>query len=220
MLRIVKLVVSLAATMAVSFSTLLSADEGSVSYQFSFDVVWSAENNPHDFPERPHMSRLIGIMHHSKFNLFRDGDTASSGLELVAENGRSNILKAEIDDGLRRERIGSLIEVPGIAVPGSFSFQFATTAKHPLLSFVTMLAPSPDWFAGISDLSLMRDGEWIDSVGLPVWVWDSGTDFGESYLSPNQDAQPQQSVRLLSSRHFLTADGLIPVGYVTLTKID
>lgn len=54
---------------------------------------------------------------------------------------------------------------------------------------------------------------------LPPWAWDSGTDAGATYTSDDADIQPHQSVRLIASPHFLTDDGLIPVGTVTIRRV-
>ena len=81
-----------------------------------------------------------------------------------------------------------------------------------------MLAPSPDWFTGVADFDLMTDSRWIDEVTLPLWAWDSGTDGGTTYAAPDHDLQPQQSVRLVATPHFLTPNGLIPVGTATIRR--
>jgi hypothetical protein len=37
-------------------------------------------------------------------------------------------------------------------------------SQYPLVSFITMIAPSPDWFLGVHDLNLCNTatGEWQD----------------------------------------------------------
>ena len=195
------------------------AEENSAEYELVVTITWSAETAPHEYPANAHMSGLIGATHNSRYVLFRDGRIASSGLELVAENGRPKILKAEFEEALRRKRLGTVIEGPNLPeVPGTIRTTFRTTADHPFVSFITMLAPSPDWFTGVADVDLRRDGEWIESVELPLWVWDSGTDNGATFTAANDDTQPRQSVRLLASRHFLGAGGLVPVGTAILRR--
>ena len=153
--------------------------------------------------------------------LFGDGDTASSGLELVAENGRDTTLRTELAEAQRRHRIGSIISGPGLAsVPGSLRINFETTARHPLLSVVAMVAPSLDWFTGAADVALLRDGAWIENPELRLWAWDSGTDSGTTYAAADDDTQPQQSVRLVASRHFPTKDGLVAVGVAHLRRVQ
>ncbi len=189
-------------------------------FELAVEITWSAGTAPLDFPGSAHLSGLIGATHNARYVLFRDGHTASSGLELVAENGRAALLKAEFAEALRRGRLGEVIEGPALArVPGRIGTRFEATKDHPMLSFVTMLAPSPDWFTGAADIALLVDGNWIDQVEIVLWAWDSGTDSGATYSAPNHDTQPRQSVRLLSSRHFLSETGLVAVGKATVRRI-
>ena len=201
-------------------TTSVSALDETAHFEIVLEITWSRETTPFDHPDNPHLSPLVGATHNSRYVLFRDGHTASSGLELVAENGRPNTLRAEFDEAIRRNRVGTVVAGPSLAhAPGTITAEFQTTRDHPRLSFVTMLAPSPDWFTGAADVDLVADGKWIDRVSLPLWVWDAGTDSGATYTAPNADLQPRQSVRLLASPHFLTANGLIGVGMATIRRV-
>ena len=196
------------------------ADSKGANYKLELIIDWSAELNPFEYPGKgAHTSSLIGLTHGNQFILFEDGATASSGLELVAENGRSGILKAQFEELRRKNRIGAVVEADGIkAVPGRFSTTFSTTQEHPLLSVITMVAPSPDWFTGVSAVPLHSDDGWVDVVKLPLWVWDAGTDSGPTYVAKNDDTQPRESVRLLATQHFLSGDGLIKFGTISIER--
>ncbi|NNE23817.1 MAG: hypothetical protein HKN11_14525 [Rhizobiales bacterium] len=190
-------------------------------FELTVDITWSAATAPYEFPpDGGHMSSLIGATHNARYVLFRDGDTASSGLELVAENGRAATLKAEFAEARRRGRLGTEINGPKLdKVPGQISVRFEASEKHSRLSFVTMIAPSPDWFTGATDIALRVDGNWINTTSITLWAWDSGTDHGMTYNAEDMDAQPQQSIRLLASPHFLTGRGLVPMGTATVTRV-
>ncbi len=165
------------------------------------------------------MSSMIGLTHNEEFSLFADGDTASSGLELLAENGRFGILRAQFEENERYDRIGSVVEADGIkSLPGQVSTRFKTTKDHPLFSIVTMLAPSPDWFTGVSAVNLLDGGNWIDRISLPLWVWDAGTDSGSTFKAKNSDTQPRESIRLLATQHFLNDAGLIRFGEISIVR--
>lgn len=192
----------------------------SVEFELTVDITWSAATTPLEFPPDGHMSGLIGATHDQRYVLFRDGDTASSGLELVAENGRAATLKAEFAEAKRRGRLGVEINGPKLdKVPGKLSVRFEASEKHSRLSFVTMIAPSPDWFTGAADIALRTGGNWINTTTVTLWAWDSGTDHGTTYNAEDIDAQPQQSIRLLTSPHFLTGPGLAPIGTATITRV-
>lgn len=205
----------------LGLAVLPAAAEETAVFELEAEITWSAETAPFEFPADPHLSGLIGATHNSRYVLFRDGDTASSGLELVAENGRVKTLKAEFAEAQRRRRIGEVIEGPELkTAPGKIVARFEASAAHPLLSFVTMIAPSPDWFTGVAGVPLQREGAWIESLELPLWAWDSGTDGGATYAAPDLDQQPQQSVRLLAGPHFLRAGGLVPMGVVRIRRVQ
>jgi len=198
---------------------LLLAVAGTASAQemarYRVDVTFSWADPDLD----AHWSRLIAFAHSSRYSLFRDGDTASSGLALVATNGRVSVLEAELAEGRRRGRVGAHVVVPGIESPGSFSFELDVDEARNRISFATMLAPSPDWFSGVSSIALRVDDRWRHRVEVPLWPWDAGADSGSEYTGPNVKTQPRQSVRLLTHPDFLTDEALKPVGRATFTRL-
>lgn len=192
----------------------------SADYQLQINVTWSAETHPFEFPPSPTFSHLIGATHNEDYALFKDGDTGSSGLELIAERGRVSIFRIELEEADDRELIGTVFEGDEVEeIPGDATLTFTAKADFPLVSFVTMIAPSPDWITGVSGVPLHDGDGWIDRVELPLWAWDAGTDSGETYQARNQDAQPQQSVRLVTTPHFLTDQGLLKVGDVLIERV-
>lgn len=190
-------------------------------YRLYINVTWSAETHPLDFPMNPTFSHLIGATHSDRYAMFQDGETGSSGLELIAERGRVSIFQIELEEADDRELIGTLFEGGEIKeIPGEATLSFSASADFPLLSFVTMIAPSPDWFTGVSGVPLHDGNRWIDQLERSLWVWDAGTDSGDTYLARNQDIQPQQSVRLSATPHFLDNRGLQRVGEVTIERVE
>ena len=67
------------------------------------------------------------------------------------------------------------------------------TYNHPWLSGMAKITPSPDWFVGFSDFrSISYDTEtFYNRVVIQSYVWDSGTDDGQNYLSFDRDLDPQ-----------------------------
>jgi hypothetical protein len=99
------------------------------------------------------------------------------------------------------------------------SIDFTVSSSHPLISVVTMVAPSPDWFLGVNGLSLVEDGVWVSELSVPLLVWDAGTDSGVSYASPNADVTPHLPISLQSGIGPL-AGNFIPFGTFTFTRTD
>ncbi|MEM6759048.1 MAG: spondin domain-containing protein [Pseudomonadota bacterium] len=183
--------------------------QNTVRYAVTVTLDWDGgEAHPAD----KHWSRLIAFAHSSRYALFTDGDTASSGLALVATNGRVTVLEAELAEARRRDRVASQLVLPGLnSGSGRFEFEIDVSQKHRFVSFATMLAPSPDWFTGASAIELYADDAWVTRA-VPLWVWDAGADGGPDFTSPNMPTQPRQSVRLLTHPAFLRPEGLRPIG--------
>ncbi len=211
---------AVAGVLVLAGAVSAAAQDDTATFELTLDITWSAETAPFEFPSGAHLSRLFGATHHTRYTLFRDGSTASTGVEVMAESGRGTVLAAEWAEANRRGRVGTVFEGPALSVaPGSVTTTFEATPAHPLLSFVTMLAPSPDWFTGGADVPLRVDDQWVDDVEIVLWAWDSGTDNGGTYDAGNADTQPRQSVRLLATPHFLTAEGLVPMGTARIRRI-
>ena len=211
----------LLSVLTVTLPLTSALGQEAADYRLQIKVTWSADTHPLDFPPDPTLSHLIGATHNDRYALFRDGDTGSSGLELIAERGRVSIFRTELEEADDRELIGTVFEGDEIEeIPGEAILSFSAKADFPLLSFVTMIAPSPDWFTGVSALRLHDGTEWVERIEAPLWVWDAGTDSGDTYLARNQDTQPQQSVRLSATPHFLKDRGLLNVGNVIIERVD
>jgi len=69
------------------------------------------------------------------------------------------------------------------------------SANYPLITLVSMVAPSPDWFIAVNSLDL-RSGNpalnngWKDTFTVDVFAYDSGTDNGANYTSGNSPNTP------------------------------
>lgn len=218
--RVMALMRPLSALIFAIAATATAAASENALYAVTVSVHWSDDEDAARAPENPHWSRLLATTHDARYVLFADGDTASSGLALMAKNGRVSVLEAELAEARRRGRAGAHVVVDGLrGGVGEFTFEIDVTAGDPLISLATMLAPSPDWFAGVSAAALRDETGWRDLVEAPLWVWDAGADSGETFTAPNAETQPRQSVRLLAHPAFLRSDGLRPIGEATFRRI-
>ncbi len=192
----------------------------SARYQLTFEAIWSAETHPTDFPPNPHFSGLIGAAHGPGASLWEEGGAATPGIKNMAETGAKSPLDAEID-GLTG--VGSacvLISGGGVnPSPGAVTVEFVASLDCPLVSAVTMIAPSPDWFLGVSGLSLLVNGAWIEQEVVALYPYDAGTDSGGNYTSPNAPtASPELIVRIETEP--LLVDGTVrPLGTFTFTRL-
>ncbi len=83
-----------------------------------------------------------------------------------------------------------------------------------------MIAPSPDWFVGVSGLSLIANGQWSEQLVVPLFAYDAGTDSGASYTSPNSDTQPRANIQRIETLPFLVDSEVPSIGTFTFVRID
>ena len=190
----------------------------SASYSVTFNATWSATTHPTEFPPGPHFSPLIGAVHNDSVGFWAVGATASPGIEQMAETGGTGLLAREIRAEIPNNAI-SVVNGRGIGSPASTTIsEVLVTLDHPLITLVTMIAPSPDWFVGVAGQSLQNEfGQWLDEVAVVLYPYDSGTDDGPSYRSANADSSPRQPIRSLRGVSPFSDE---PIGTYTFTRID
>jgi hypothetical protein len=74
-------------------------------------------------------------------------------------------------------------------------------SQYPLVSFITMIAPSPDWFLGVHDLNLCNTaiGEWQDREVKDLFPYDAGTDSGLTFTSGDVVTNPPVNIHLITN---------------------
>ena len=190
-------------------------------YSLTFTATWSAQTHPTDFPTSPHFSGLIGMTHNSNVMLFTEGETASDGIKNMAEIGSKNPLQSEIQDFITNGTGNSLIDGGGIGTsPGEVSLEFDIASSHPLVSVVSMLAPSPDWFIAVSNINLLESNEWVTSKTITVDIYDAGTDGGASYRSSDMPTVPRVPIFEITTPPLAVNNVVDPLGSITFTKIE
>ena len=82
-----------------------------------------------------------------------------------------------------------------------------------------MIAPSPDWFVGVSARNLFETGDWPAEVVIELFPYDAGTDSGGTYDARDLDTQPQEPITRIDDAPFRNEGTVRPVGTLTLTRI-
>jgi len=62
-----------------------------------------------------------------------------------------------------------------------------------------MIAPSPDWFIAVKNLSLFNGEDFIESVTVDGILYDAGTDSGLDFISENDDTNPAEPITLITT---------------------
>ena len=214
-MRILKLIIPLTA-----LAPTLLAQGGTAVYELTHASTWSKQTHPKDFPSSPHYSPLIGATHNGSVRFWQRGGIASPGIESMAETGSTSLLRSEVQGAIRRGAARDIVSGGGLGTsPGTRKIRFTVHASHSKLTLVSMLAPSPDWFIGTDSFELMKNGQWIDRASVQLHLYDSGTDSGVSYTSPNKDTQPREKIDRITTLSGPFQNRPTLIGTYTLVRV-
>ena len=196
-------------------------DEQFAIYMVTFTGNWSAATHPTEFPgPSDHFSSAVGMVHKEGASLFKEGELASQGIEDMAENGSNGALENEVSEVILAGLARSFFNGGGLGGGTSErTFEIEMSSEFPLVSVVSMIAPSPDWFVAVQDVLLFSDGQFIDSITVEAPSFDSGTDNGSTFTSPNDDSDPPLEINRIINAPLgngTTVDP--PMAYFTFTK--
>jgi hypothetical protein len=190
-------------------------------YVVTFDATWSDRSHPEDFPSNAHWSPLVGATHSPRASFWASGGLASAGIELMAERGRTSPLDAEVRAAIAQGTAQNLILGGGISrSPGSVSTELDVSVDFPLVTLVSMVAPSPDWFTGVHDLDLIENGDWAREKVVTLYAYDAGTDSGVTYASADLDTQPREPIERIDGRPLAFNGSVAPVGTFTFRRLS
>lgn len=188
-------------------------------YKIVFDAAWTEQTHPTNYPSNAHFSWMVGVTHNEQNVLFAKGLLASIGIEVMAETGATDLLAGEIDTKVLSNKaleykIGNVIDGNGID-----EITINASVNYPLFSWVSMIAPSPDWFVANSNIALIVDGEWIDQIEMDVVLFDAGTDSGTDFTSLDNDTNLKEPIFLISNPPLGNGLTVQPsVGRIIITK--
>ena len=188
-------------------------------YRVVLKSTWTARNHPFEYPSGARFSGLIGASHNARYELFELGSLPTPGLERLSEEGKHSPLDDEIRAAITAGNALAMFETGGLK---NFKDSLVTTvrvdAKHPLVSVVAMLAPSPDWFTGAESVNLAENGGWMKTRTLVLPAYDSGGDDGTTYKAADRNTNPKKPTSRASTRHFVVKGKAKPVATIRFTR--
>jgi len=201
----------------------------SARYRVTFSTPWTASTFATNYPSLSHFSQLVGSTHNTQGAFWKLGTLASFGVQRMAEVGSIYPLYEEINEQILSGKSQNLIIGEGIGLSSTqVSLEFDITADFSLLSLVSMVAPSPDWFVAVNSLPLRVNGSWVDQVTIGLKVYDAGSDDGTRFDSLNQESLPHVAISELTSEvtdtDFLLGthrqDPTLTLANFSITRID
>ena len=162
-------------------------------YTITFTSVWNdTDHGP--LPGTAHWSDLVGATHNSSVTFWEEGQTASLGIENVAEQGVNTFFNTEVNTAISNSTADQWLQVsfiPFAAISTATLSNVVVSSDYPLLTLASMVAPSPDWFVGVNGYSLLDGGgSWKNNVVLDMFVYDAGTEDGSAYSTSNPATVP------------------------------
>lgn len=174
-------------------------DSESATYTVTFKGNWNIDSTPDGVVGGAHFTTLIGAVHNNQVTFWRAGGTATAGVERVAEFGSTGRFKSEINSAAAGT-VKSIVEKSGTSATGTSTFEVEFSRSHPLLTLLSMIGPSPDWFVGVSGLSLLDGQNWRSSHTVDLFPYDAGTENGEEFSLNNGATSPQGVITSLKGQ--------------------
>ena len=185
------------------------------TYSVTFRGSWTTAVTSGGLPSSAHFTRLIGGVHNAGVTFLREGGRATAGVEFMAELGGTSTLAGEVR-AAEPDALAVLLGSGNIRPTGSSTIDGVTlTTDHPRVTLLTMIAPSPDWFVGVSGLPLLDEqADWLESLTVNLYPWDAGTEEGTEFSLSNPATSPQGVITSLRGRGKFSDE---PIATLTFT---
>jgi len=188
-------------------------------YKVSQTSEYWVSNYGTALPADPHYSGMVLAMHTAQYTMKAVNMAATAGVQSIAETGNSTTLQNEITAS--SAAMGST-KVPPTNLTGQATklgfadFMMEADSNFPHVSLMTMIAPSPDWFA-FGSAMLFENGA-FQTKAIDVYAYDAGTDSGTSYTSANNETSPKGTItELMSGVTGATTSGVRKMMTMTFT---
>ncbi|KAF8572501.1 hypothetical protein P879_00052 [Paragonimus westermani] len=168
-------------------------------YRLVIQSDWQQQQHWRDWPTftgepgsvSPHFSEILGASHSPLYDVFHAGGYASPAVDALCTASDLSKLESEFRNQAG-ENILTVIRTRGIdsqATPEQRirSALFAVNGTHHLISFLTRLAPSPDWCTGLSRIDVcLPNCTWPLRMRFRLEPWDAGVMSGNTYVPVEQ----------------------------------
>ncbi len=205
-------------TFLISFSSL---SQSTANYDISFTSTWSETTHPDtNFPSNAHWSDLVGATHNSSVTFVEMGELASPGIEDVAETGSNSEFNDEVGNVITAGNADQWLQQgfsSSAAISTATLSNITVSENFPLLSLVSMIAPSPDWIIAVNSLNLRNatnDG-WKNTFSVDLLPYDAGTEENTIVYSTSNNALAEHLP--IASLQGITPFSSLKVGTLTIT---
>lgn len=190
------------------------------TYSIRINGTWTTSVTPGGLPSGDHFTRFVGGVHNDQVTFLTDGGTATSGVESMAEVGGTTGLQNEVNAQRPNADRAVTFGVPGVT--GSRTHTGVTfTSDHPRITLASMIAPSPDWFVGISGRTLLNSsGSWLGSLRVNLYPWDAGTENGTEFSLSNSATNPRGVITSIRGRGKFTGEHIAQLVFTRTGSVE
>lgn len=183
------------------------------TYNVTFKTMWGNPQIPIGYPKDPHTGTMFVAVHDQQYVPFQVGNTASIGIQQSAEYGMSDELVKEVKS--MGSHVWKYNVMPVLMAPGQKTFQIETNDTYHYFSFVTMIAPSSNWFTGASfDINKIPL-----NVDIPLYALNAGTDSGKEFITtPKHPLSPHQPISKIGNSVLFPNSSAVPIAYLSISK--
>ena len=170
------------------------------TYSIRIRGNWTTSVSPGGLPGGAHFTTFVGGIHNDQVTFLAPGGTATAGVEFMAELGGTSTLVSEVNAQKPNAERSITLGAPGVNSSRTHN-NVAFTSDHPRITLTSMVAPSPDWFVGVSGRSLLdSSGSWLPSLTVDLYPWDAGTENGTEFSLSNPPTNPKGVITSIRGR--------------------
>ena len=105
---------------------------------------------------------------------------------------------------------------------GYTSTKIMVQNMYSMVSLITMIAPSPDWFVGVDSYDLCGMDGWKEKVTMDLLPWDAGTGEGLTYSLKTGDTMPVNVIMRITSdgNSEISSHANVTFATVTFTRVE
>lgn len=202
-----------------------------MKYLVEVNCTWN-DQSPGWPDQDAHFSWIGGATHNANVKFWEVGTLASPGIDLMSVTGLTTELMVEVQREIDNGNAENFIDrqhwfcPEGITHPNCKepSFETSVSKSFPLVSLVSMLGPSPDWFIGVESLSLVDStGSFIPQIIYELYPYDAGILSDNSVLAADCCEReplsvPQENIHLITVESGETI-GPGSLGQITFTAM-
>lgn len=178
------------------------------TYRMTVVNEWTEDQFPAAYPDNAHWAMLGGGTHSPDQSFWQLGALASSQIETMAEGGNVTSLRSQIISGGGSGLLWNYwwcYEGNPSGACGSTAVEFTLDSERSAVTLTSMIAPSPDWFIGTQGLNLYINDAWINTLTIPLAMYDAGTEQGAIPSGSNPPSSPVEPISYIT---YNNANGL------------